>query len=574
MKRTLSILISLLALSMGLLSAQSVLTIQGQVTNDSTGAPVAHHNVLVRADSMMLPGGGNCGGGTQPSGPLGMALTDSNGYYSLTLTLANPNMAQVYVITHGCMMTVYSVAVPVNAGTQTVNFSICVGLPGGGNPGGGNPGGGNPGGGNPGGGNPGGGNPGGGNPGGGHPGGGNPGGGVPGMGCHAYFGGHPDSTNLLTWNFHTMPKSPTATYEWSFGDGNTASGLNVSNTYAAFGQYNVCLVLTDTAFQCLDTVCILVNVDSTWHPGGMHPGGGHPGGGHPGGGNGIPGMGCHAKFVGHPDSTNLLEWHFHAMSKSPTATFAWEFGDGNTGAGQDVTNTYVAFGSYNVCLVMTDTAHQCVDTFCILVNVDSTWHPGGHHPGGGHPGGGNPGGGQGMNCNADFSWAFDSTGAVAFTDLSTPVPTSWLWNFGDGGTSTVQNPVYAYQAPGTYFVTLSIGYTNCSCTDSTMQTVTLAVSIDAILATHTALGNEAMGNLYPNPAQQSVKFELSTAEAGEVSTLVLDMSGRIVMSQVQQVNAGTESIQLNLSGLMEGSYLLMVRHENGMQYVRKLNKVR
>ncbi|MCP3979095.1 MAG: PKD domain-containing protein [bacterium] len=46
---------------------------------------------------------------------------------------------------------------------------------------------------------------------------------------------------------------------------------------------------------------------------------------------------------------------------------------------------------------------------------------------------------------------------VTFTDLSTGVPTSWDWDFGDGGTSTLQNPTHIYQASGTYTVSLTVG---------------------------------------------------------------------------------------------------------------------
>jgi len=46
---------------------------------------------------------------------------------------------------------------------------------------------------------------------------------------------------------------------------------------------------------------------------------------------------------------------------------------------------------------------------------------------------------------------------VTFTDASKNNPTAWRWMFGDGGTSTDQNPVYTYTIPGTYNVTL-----NCS----------------------------------------------------------------------------------------------------------------
>jgi PKD repeat protein len=46
---------------------------------------------------------------------------------------------------------------------------------------------------------------------------------------------------------------------------------------------------------------------------------------------------------------------------------------------------------------------------------------------------------------------------VSFTDKSTNVPTNWAWNFGDGYSSNVKNPVHTYQSPGVYTVTLTAG---------------------------------------------------------------------------------------------------------------------
>jgi PKD repeat protein len=45
--------------------------------------------------------------------------------------------------------------------------------------------------------------------------------------------------------------------------------------------------------------------------------------------------------------------------------------------------------------------------------------------------------------------------AVTFTDQSTNSPTGWSWDFGDSGTSTLQNPAHTYTAAGTYTVTLT-----------------------------------------------------------------------------------------------------------------------
>jgi PKD repeat protein len=67
-------------------------------------------------------------------------------------------------------------------------------------------------------------------------------------------------------------------------------------------------------------------------------------------------------------------------------------------------------------------------------------------------------GGGGLPPVADFSatpLSGDAPLAVAFTDLSTNSPTSWSWDFGDGNTSTQQNPIHAYNLAGVYTVSLT-----------------------------------------------------------------------------------------------------------------------
>lgn len=65
---------------------------------------------------------------------------------------------------------------------------------------------------------------------------------------------------------------------------------------------------------------------------------------------------------------------------------------------------------------------------------------------------------------------------VGFTDISTNIPTSWLWTFGASATpttSTLQNPTVTYNAPGTYSVTLAAtnGFGTGSTTTTSMITV-------------------------------------------------------------------------------------------------------
>ncbi len=57
------------------------------------------------------------------------------------------------------------------------------------------------------------------------------------------------------------------------------------------------------------------------------------------------------------------------------------------------------------------------------------------------------------NFTADVTQS--CTGLIRFTDQSTNAPTSWLWNFGDGQTSTQQNPLHLFSTNGTYTVTLT-----------------------------------------------------------------------------------------------------------------------
>ncbi|MCQ1538861.1 PKD domain-containing protein [Methanocalculus taiwanensis] len=46
--------------------------------------------------------------------------------------------------------------------------------------------------------------------------------------------------------------------------------------------------------------------------------------------------------------------------------------------------------------------------------------------------------------------------AVQFNDLTSHSPTAWAWDFGDGGTSTLQNPTHTYLAQGNYTVSLTV----------------------------------------------------------------------------------------------------------------------
>lgn len=57
-------------------------------------------------------------------------------------------------------------------------------------------------------------------------------------------------------------------------------------------------------------------------------------------------------------------------------------------------------------------------------------------------------------ANFSISSPTSCTGEIEFTDISTQAPSSWAWDFGDGTSSTLENPIHNYTVNGTYDVTL------------------------------------------------------------------------------------------------------------------------
>ena len=96
--------------------------------------------------------------------------------------------------------------------------------------------------------------------------------------------------------------------------------------------------------------------------------------------------------------------------------------------------------------------------------------------------------------------------AVAFTDTSANSPTSWLWNFGDGGTSTEQNPTHAYQTAGTYTVTLTA--TNAFGNDTETKTNYITVGSSSQLLDADFTSNVTSG--YPPLAVQFTDLSTGT----------------------------------------------------------------
>jgi beta propeller repeat protein len=118
---------------------------------------------------------------------------------------------------------------------------------------------------------------------------------------------------------------------------------------------------------------------------------------------------------------------------SPTS-WKWTFGDGTTSTKQNPTHKYSKVGKYTVSLTVKNAAGSNTVTKKDYIKVVT-------------------------KPVASFS-ASPTTGEaplnVAFTDKSTGIPTKWKWSFGDGKTSTQQNPKHQYLQEGKYKITLTV----------------------------------------------------------------------------------------------------------------------
>ncbi|MBU1717838.1 MAG: T9SS type A sorting domain-containing protein, partial [Bacteroidetes bacterium] len=151
--------------------------------------------------------------------------------------------------------------------------------------------------------------------------------------------------------------------------------------------------------------------------------------------------------------------------------------------------------------------------------------------------------------DAAFSFAVtDST--VDFTNTSTDA-TGFSWFFGDGTSSTSENPEHTYNVNGIYTVTLIT--TNECGTDSTSLPVTVAASDDFEAVSAFRL------LIYPNPAHDKISVVVEGAGNSSFTYQITDIAGRIILSGVLSGNQATTDV----SSLLAGTYVLSA--DNGTQ---------
>lgn len=150
--------------------------------------------------------------------------------------------------------------------------------------------------------------------------------------------------------------------------------------------------------------------------------------------------------------------------------------------------------------------------------------------------------------DAAFLSTNNDTLSVAFTDISTNNPTNWLWDFGDGTTSILQNPTHVYAMGGTYQVNL-LATNGCGNTDTT-----LSVYVSGIGLAENDF--DAQITLSPNPSTGLVT--LATEKSFEMlDVTVADVTGKTVY-KTNWLPSTERELLLDLSVLPNGVYLIQV----------------
>lgn len=204
-------------------------------------------------------------------------------------------------------------------------------------------------------------------------------------------------------------------YRWSFGNGNLSTKQNPQAIFYKPGTYEVSLEVTDAA-GAKDEKKVSAYITVFKNP--------------VAGLKGSVLFGCSPLTVQFENKSTLGD--------APLSSILWDFGDGNTIDASSPTHTYRTDGEFDVSLLITD-ANGCQDknTAKKLIEVDRI---------------------PDLTFEADVTFACEAPLSVSFDNLSTKLKSGdqFLWNFGDGNTSTLKSPNHTYTSKGEFDVSLTV----------------------------------------------------------------------------------------------------------------------
>ena len=296
-------------------------------------------------------------------------------------------------------------------------------------------------------------------------------------------------TDLMV-EFTNLSVNAAGGYVWNFGDGETSTAINPVHTYLTQGFF----VVTLTALNSCGETTLMQTVSTGDLPLALF--------------SVSSEVGC-----------SPLTVNFQNESSGNVSNFQWSFPGGDPAVSTDENPViiYTEPGIYDVSLTVTNALGDHTLTQPGLIIVEQT-------------------------PMADFFFEIDSL-TVNFTNLSEG-GSYYIWNFGDGTTSNLENPVHTYTSNGVYTVNLTAANTACG------SAIAYQVFINTTATGERVLLPSAM--VYPNPVSEFLYVKLAQWPSENVQVKLWDMQGKLRL--------GTEfqdtSTSLEIRQLPAGMYLL------------------
>lgn len=150
-----------------------------------------------------------------------------------------------------------------------------------------------------------------------------------------------------------------------------------------------------------------------------------------------------------------------------------------------------------------------------------------------------------MLPTSDFSFNISGT-AVLFTNES-EFGSEYSWDFGDGSTSTEENPVHVYDVDGDYEVTLTV--TNlCGSESITILVSTTTIGIDDT--------EQLSFGVYPNPASTEIFLQANGVVTTDLNIDIISTTGQLLQTVALSQLDASGRIRIDVQGLAPGVYYL------------------
>ncbi|HEY1039929.1 MAG TPA: T9SS type A sorting domain-containing protein [Bacteroidia bacterium] len=181
-------------------------------------------------------------------------------------------------------------------------------------------------------------------------------------------------------------------------------------------------------------------------------------------------------------------------------------------------------------------------------------------------------------CEAYFTLEQDSANPTVWhgTNLSNgPSGITYLWDFGDGTTSTLPALTHNYAVPGNYIICLTIAdsASNCMSTycdssayfnrpGSTNAIGSLVITAPLVVSVteHQSLLNKA--KLFPNPLTETATITFNSPLAGNGKIEIVNILGSMVTQETILITKGNNEFKLNTAALENGLYYVNITAEN------------